>query len=137
MIDNQTEIRVRYADTDQMKVAYYSQYLVWFECGRTELLRQIGCPYSHIEAQGFSLPVIEAWCRYHKPARYDELLIVRTRLSELPKVRLRLDCEVFRHEPREILVEGYTVHAFLNSAGQPVRAPKAFLEILKPYFKVK
>lgn len=135
MIDNHTEIRVRYADTDQMKVAYYSQYLIWFECGRTELLRQIGYPYSHLEAQGVSLPVVEAWCRYHKPARYDELLSVRTTLTDLPKVRLRLDYEISRCEPHEILAEGYTIHAFLNSEGHPTRAPKVFLEILKPYFE--
>ncbi|HDI52103.1 acyl-CoA thioesterase [candidate division KSB1 bacterium] len=135
MIDNCIEIRVRYADTDQMKVAYYSQYLIWFECGRTELLREIGYPYSRLEAEGIILPVIEAWCQYHKPARYDEVLTVRTTLPNLPRVKLRLDYQIFRSEPHEMLARGYTVHAFLNSEGHPVRPPKAFLEILKSYFE--
>ena len=127
MIFSDTEIRVRYADTDQMKFAYYGKFFEYFEQGRSDLLRQIGMPYPELEQMGYYLPVIEAHARYRKSARYDDLLIVRTVLRDPPQVRVRIEYEV-RLRDGEVLAEGYTVHSFLNAeSGRPTRAPEEFL----------
>ncbi|HUN66570.1 MAG TPA: thioesterase family protein [Bacteroidota bacterium] len=127
MIFSDTEIRVRYADTDQMKFAYYGKFFEYFEQGRSDLLRQIGMPYPELEQMGYYLPVIEAHARYRKSARYDDLLIVRTVLRDPPQVRVRIEYEV-RLRDGEVLAEGYTVHSFLNAEnGRPTRAPEEFL----------
>ena len=96
MLSCVTKIRVRYADTDQMKFVYYAKYLEYFEQGRSDLLRQIGLPYPEIEKMGYLLPVIEAFVKYRQPARYDELLEVRTMLQEIPAARIRIGYEVAR-----------------------------------------
>src|SRR5205085_10715599 len=82
-------VRVRYADTDQMGVTYHANYLVWFEVGRTDWLRGSGWTYREMEAAGVSLPVIEVFCQYHQPARYDDELEIRTRATLLTPVRIR------------------------------------------------
>jgi len=133
MLENNTRIRVRYADTDNMGFSYYANYLVWFEVGRTEMLREIGLPYAELERQGVALPVLEAYCKYHRPALYDQLLRVASRMEKFPGASLRIDYEVF-NEDDQLLARGYTVHAFINSAGKPVRPPRAFLNKLKEFF---
>ncbi len=122
-------IRVRYADTDQMRVAYYSRYLEWFEVGRTEYLREFGWPYRRMEEEGVFLPVVEAHVRYHKSARYDDRIQVRTRVGEISGARLKIECEVWRED--QLLASGYTVHTFLNADGKLIRPPKMFVEALK------
>src|SRR6201987_2314265 len=89
-------VRVRYAETDKMGVVYYANYLVWFEVGRTELLRGAGWTYREMEVEGFSLPVVEAQCAYRQPARYDDELDVRTRGTLLSPVRVEFTYEVVR-----------------------------------------
>ena len=89
-------MRVRYADTDQMGVVYYANYLVWFEVGRTEWLRDAGWNYRDMEEAGVSLPVIEAHCEYRQPARYDDEIEIRTRATVLTPVRLRFDYQAVR-----------------------------------------
>jgi len=118
-----TQVRVRYAETDQMGVVYHSNYLIYFEIGRTEAMRQIGIPYSGLEDRGYVLAVIESNCRHHGSARYDDLLTVRTRLSEVTKTRLRFEYQVLRDET--VLATGHTVLAFLSRANdmRPVRCP--------------
>ncbi len=129
MIKHKSAIRVRYADTDQMRSVYYGKYFEYFEQGRSDLLREIGMPYSQIEEMGFYLPVIEAHATYKRPARYDDLLQVITVLREVPVARVRLDYEVYVEGDSELLAEGYTIHGFVNAAsGKPVRAPAQFLE---------
>ena len=91
MIKHMTQIRVRYADTDQMKVVYHGKYLEYFEVGRAALIRSLGLPYSELETRGIHLPVIEAFAKYRKPARYDDLLSVEAIVSELPKATLKID----------------------------------------------
>ena len=81
-------VRVRYADTDQMGVTYHANYLVWFEVGRTDWLRESGWTYRDMEDAGVSLPVIEVFCQYHQPARYDDEIEIRTRATALPSDRL-------------------------------------------------
>lgn len=116
-------VRVRYAETDQMGVVYHSNYLIYFEIGRTEAMRQIGITYAELETRGYVLAVIESGCRHHGSARYDDLLTVRTRLSEATKTRLRFEYEVLLHGKR--LCTGHTVLACLNRAEgmRPARLP--------------
>ncbi len=127
-----SRLRVRYADTDQMKAVYYGKYFEYFEQARTDLLREIGMPYSEIEALGYYLPVIESHARYHGSARYDDLLEVTTIIRDVPAVRIRLEYEVRRAETKDLLAEGYTVHSFVRAEnGKPTRAPAAFIELLQ------
>jgi acyl-CoA thioester hydrolase len=104
--------RVPYADTDQMQVVYYANYLVYFERARNELLREIGFTYRRLEAMGFGLPVLEAVARYQAPATYDDLLEISAWCGECRGVRLQVNCEVRRDG--KLLVAGHTVHAFVQ-----------------------
>lgn len=127
-----TKIRVRYADTDQMKRAYYGNYFSYFEEGRSELLREIGLPYPEIEAMGFYLPVAEAQAKYLKPARYDELLAVSAIMDEIPQARIVIRYEIRIDGSPELIAEGYTVHSFVSIAtGKPTRPPRRFIELLE------
>jgi acyl-CoA thioester hydrolase len=119
-----SRVRVRYAETDQMGVVYHANYLVWFEIGRTDLLRTLGWTYREMEAAGFSLPVIEVACRYRRPARYDDELTIRTRGTLLSPVRLAFEYEIRRGEEDDPLVTGRTLHAALNPQGRPCRLPE-------------
>lgn len=134
MLVNTTQLRVRYADTDKMGITYYSKYLEWFEVGRTEMLREIGFPYTQLEKEGISLPVIEAYCRYHRAATYDQLLRVVSTVRSLPRVTIRIDYKIY-NEAQELLVDGFTTHPFIGHSGKPVRVPKSLLAVLQPFFK--
>jgi acyl-CoA thioester hydrolase len=132
MIKQVTQVRARYADTDQMKFVYYGKFFEYFEQGRSDLLRSIGLPYPEIEAMGLILPVVEAHASYKQPAKYDDLINVVTYLREAPVARVRLDYEVFREGETELLADGYTIHSFVNAeTGRPTRAPAQFLETLQ------
>jgi acyl-CoA thioester hydrolase len=124
-----SSLRVRYAETDTMRVVYYANYLVWFEVARTDLLRQAGWTYKEMEREGFSLPVIEAHCTYAQPARYDDDIEVRTTGAIVSPVRLRFDYEVVRPADGVTLAAGYTVHATLDQNGRPCRLPKRAREL--------
>ena len=132
MVKNSTIIRVRYADTDAMKFVYYGKYFEYFEQGRSELLRDIGMPYTEIEKQGILIAVVEAYAKYRKSARYDDLLTVETSCSEMPVARIRIEYRIMLEGETDPIVEGYTVHSFLNEAtGRPTRAPAQFVQILQ------
>lgn len=133
MIENITSLRPRYADTDKMGIVYYAKYLEWFEVGRTELLREIGLPYTQIEAEGIILPVIEVLCKYHRPAKYDQPVKIISRVTEKPRARIRIDYEI-HDEANGLLAEGYTIHSFLGNKGKPVRPPVSLLEKMALYF---
>lgn len=105
--------RVPYADTDQMGVVYYANYLVYFERVRSEILRDIGFPYTVMEARGLMLPVVEAHCDYKTPAHYDDLLSISGWLAEARGVRLRVACEVHRGDT--LIASGYSVHACMRA----------------------
>ncbi len=122
-------VRVRYAETDTMGVVYYANYLVWFEVGRTDLLRRSGWSYREMELEGFSLPVIEAHCDYRQPARYDDELEVRTTGVLVSPVRLRFEYEIGRVGDAATLACGHTVHASLDRTGKPCRLPARAREI--------
>jgi acyl-CoA thioester hydrolase len=106
-----------------MGVVYYSNYFVWFEVARTDLLRHEGWSYKEMEADGFSLPVVEARCAYKQSARYDEDVEIRTNGILLSPVRVRFEYEVVRLADAAVLAEGHTVHAVLDKTGKPRRLP--------------
>lgn len=112
-VTSSMEYRVPYADTDQMGVVYYANYLIYFEMGRAELLRSIGYSYSRLENEmGCALPVIEAVCKYKNSAHFEDLLTITVHVGEIKGVRLRIDAKVTRGD--ELLAEGYTWHVCMN-----------------------
>lgn len=121
MIENTTEVRVRYAETDAMGVAYHANYLVWFEVGRTALLEELGYPYAQLEADGIILPVAECHMRYRVPARYDEILLVRSRCTELRGVSMVLSYRIENKGTGTLLAEGWTKHAIVDRNMKPVK----------------
>jgi len=118
-----SRIRVRYAETDKMGVVYYANYFVWFEVGRTDLLRETGWNYREMEIDGFALPVIEAHCTYRESAKYDDEIEVRTSGAMLSPVRVQFTYEVVRMADEATLATGTTVHATLDRNGRPCRLP--------------
>ncbi len=132
MIESRTQITVRYAETDMMGIVYHGNYLPWFEVGRTTLLKECGLPYRELEAQGYLLPVVELGVKFAKPALYDDTVTIITWLQERPLLRIRLDYEIRRGD--DLLVTGFTVHGFINKAGEPVRPPALFTEKMRAYF---
>ncbi len=117
--------RVPYADTDQMGVVYYANYLVYFERFRNELLRRTGISYRQWEERGIVLPVVEVFCRYRSSARYDDILTVSGGVRPLGRTRIRIDYLVRRGDIP--LAEGHTIHACLNRSGRPIRIPDGLL----------
>jgi len=124
------EIRVRYAETDKMGVAYYANYLVWFEVGRAELCRAKGFSYSDLETLGYILVVTDAHCHYRGPARYDEALTVRTQLKEINKRMITFFYQILKTGSDELLAEGETRHLSLGPNGKPKSLPESFIEVL-------
>lgn len=120
MKHSETITRVRYKDTDQMGVAYYANYFIWFEVGRSEFFRGLGMSYKTLEQNEIFLPVIEAYCKYKYPARYDDELKIKTRLNVLQEVKLAFQYEILLSENNKLLVVGETTHAFVNKKGKPV-----------------
>lgn len=116
-------IRVRYAETDKMGVAYYANYFVWFEVGRCDLLRSLGRTYRDLESEGVMLPVIEAHCEFFESARYDDELNIETCGSLLSQARIEFSYEIVRSPDRIQLATGRTVHASVNLSGRPLRLP--------------
>lgn len=122
---NRTEIRVRYADTDQMGIANNSMYLTWFEVGRVELLRARGLTYRGIEDAGYFLPVIEAGIKYLKPARYDDVLTVESRVAKCTRLRIRMEYRIFCDG--KTIVTGFTEHVFTDRDLRPCRIPETVI----------
>ena len=129
---HETEYRVPYADTDQMGVVYYANYLEYFERGRTEMLRSAGLPYSELEKRGVFLPVSEAYCKYHAPARYDDLLVFRSYVKEIRGVRMVIASEVRRGD--ELLVSGYVTLVSVNADRKVCRMSNDLIESCKSLF---
>ncbi len=133
MIESRTQITVRYAETDMMGIVYHGNYLPWFEVGRTTLLKECGFPYRELEEQGYRLPVIELGLKFVRPALYDDTVTIVSRVRERPMLRIRLDYEVLRAD--ELLVTGFTMHAFVNRAGEPTRPPPGYTAKMNALFK--
>jgi len=124
------DIRVRYAETDQMGVAYYANYLVWFEVGRSEFCRERGFRYVDLEVLGYKLVVIDVHCRYRSSARYDETVIVRTRLKEANRRLITFGYQIIRKDRGEVVAEGETKHICVDSNGKTKSLPEKFLATL-------
>lgn len=127
---HETKIRIRYKDTDRMGVVYYGNYLTFFEVARAEFMRDLGLPYSRMEAEGYSLVVIEAVAKYHANVDYDALVSVMTRLSAPGRVRIRFDYRVL-DEGGKLLVDGHTVHACIGKHMKPIRIPSHLEKIIQ------
>jgi len=124
---SETLARVRYKDTDQMGMVYYGNYFTFFEIGRVEYMRERGIAYKQMEREDDSYIVVtEASCRYLRPARYDDLLRIRTRVSESRRRSIRFAYEILRHDSGEVLASGETVHVICNREGRPKSLPEKY-----------
>jgi acyl-CoA thioester hydrolase len=126
----ETTVRVRYAETDAMGVVYHTNYLIWFEVGRGEFMRQKGGDYADFEAQGFYLPVSEMDARFIAPARYGDLIIIRTWAEELRSRSLTWAYEVVMQETGQVLVTGRTRHICTDREGRVKVIPKKMKKLL-------
>ena len=134
MFVNEVQIRVRYAETDQMGYVYYGNYATYFEVARVESLRKLGMSYRALEESGIMLPVLELQTKFLKPAKYDDLLTIKTTILEQPSVRIKFSYQVF-NESKELLTLGETTLVFINAeTKRPCAAPENFVEKLSPYF---
>jgi acyl-CoA thioester hydrolase len=128
----EARIRVIYGDTDQMGVVYHANYFRYFELSRMELFHSRGGSYREMEREGLMLPIVEVAASYKSPARYEDVLLVRPRVSELKRVSLAFTYEVFREGgPDTPLCTGRTVHACVNREGRPTRLPDTLLRLLQ------
>jgi acyl-CoA thioester hydrolase len=127
MAVNETRVRVRYAETDQMGVVYHANHFVWFEVGRVELLRQLGFSYRDMEREdGCFIAVAEATCRYRAPARYDEEVLVRTRLKNVRESVIHFSYELVRASDNALLAVGETTHIVTNAEMKVVALPEKY-----------
>ena len=134
MYKSETTLRVRYAETDQMGYVYYGNYAMYFEVGRVEALRQIGTSYKEMEDEGVMLPVYTSAIKYHKPAVYDDLLLIKTTIKTLPAVRISFDYEIY-NQNNELLNTANTVLVFKNiKTDKLCKAPDSFLKKIGKYF---
>jgi acyl-CoA thioester hydrolase len=129
---NETRVRVRYAETDQMGVVYHSNHFVWFEVGRVELMRQLGCAYRDMERDhGLFIAVAEARCRYKAPARYDDEIIVRTRLKAVRPSMVHFGYELLRASDQAVLAEGETTHIVIDREMKVTTIPEKYMHIFR------
>ena len=129
----ETTVRVRYAETDQMGVVYHGNYFAWFEVGRVELCRQLGFEYKRMESEDDSFIVVaDAHCRYKRPARFDDLLVIRTKISQSQRRTVRFDYEIVDQASGELLATGDTLHVICDRLGKPKSLPEKY----RKYFPV-
>ena len=136
-----TELRVRYAETDQMGVVYYANYLVWFEVGRVEFMRSLGFDYKQMEVEdGCILPVVEASCRYKAPARYDDLILIEAGPILLRGSLLKFEYRIFRaataREERLLLAEGETIHIVCDASMQKCLMPERYAAPIRSAIRI-
>lgn len=129
---SETQVRVRYAETDQMGVVYHSNYFIWFEIGRVELMRQLGFSYRDMErGEGLFIAVVDARCRYKAPARYDDEVIVRTHLKNVRESVVHFGYELVRVSDGELLAEGETTHIVTDVEMKKMLLPKKYLRAFR------
>ena len=134
MFSATVQIRVRYAETDQMGMVYYGNYATYYEVARVEALRKVGFRYKTLEEEGIIMPVLENNSEFLKPAKYDELLSVKVMIKKMPAVKTIFTYE-FSNENDELIHKGETKLVFLhNTTRKPCRPPESLTELLKPYF---
>jgi acyl-CoA thioester hydrolase len=134
MYISETTVRVRYAETDKMGYVYYGNYTHYYEVGRVEAMRQLGTSYKEMEDNGIMLPVYTCNLKYIKPALYDDLLVIKTVIKELPTLKIIFDYEIY-NQKNELINTGNTILVFIDmSTNKPCRAPESFIEKIKVYF---
>lgn len=134
MLTHELKIRVRYGETDQMSYVYYGNYAAYFEMGRVEWLRNFGASYKEMESNGIMLPVLNLNVNYLKPAKYDDLLKLKTTLRKIPSVKIEFDFKIF-NQKNELLTTGYTSLVFIDmKRNRPTRCPQHLLEKITPLF---
>ena len=128
---HEARLRVRYAETDQMGVAYHANHLIWMEIGRVEYCRSIGIRYKDMEENGILLAVVEVQCRYRHPARYDEEIAVRTRVEAIGSRGMQFGYEIVIAATNQPVAEGYSKHVFCDRALNPVRLPDQYRRVFR------
>lgn len=129
MHSSQTQIRVRYEETDQMGVVYHAKYFHWFEVARIHFLDEIGHPYKELEENGYFLPVLECSASFKQAAHFDDKLIIETEVSFPSMLKLSAEYKVVRNH--SIIANGKTVHAFVSKEGKVMRPPSSFVEVMR------
>ena len=127
---HEQKLRVRFEETDTMQVVYYAKYLVWMEVGRISLLRDIGLDYRSWEEKGLGIPVVQAHADYRASARFDDEILVRTRVGSVGRSSIRFENEVYKLPEMKLLCTGHTVHAMIGKKGLPVPFTGAARETL-------
>jgi acyl-CoA thioester hydrolase len=133
LLSNYTKVRVIYADTDAMGIVYHTNYIRWFELGRSELMRQLGVAYTELAKLSLNLPLTKVSCHYLAPARYDELVMVETKFDYIKRASIKFNSKIWDENQQKVLVEGYTVHACTNNEGKIRRIPQLLLELTDKY----
>ena len=131
MTTHETTIRVRYAETDQMGVVYYANFMVWFEVARGAYCREHGIDYNQVEADGMAMPIVDAHCKYKKSAKYDDEITLKCWVAERRRSSLHMHYEVLRGD--ELLAVGETVQVLINkTTGRPITFPAYLTEVFQP-----
>ena len=131
MLTYKTTCRVIYGDTDNMGVAYYANYLRWFEMGRTEMFRSLGLTYKTIENKGFFLPVSEVHCKFMTPVQYDDVIGIEVSLDTSVRGGMKFDYKIVSEDGQAVHAKGYTKHAFVDCNGRVTRPPKFLQEVIQ------
>lgn len=133
---NRTPVKIRaiYADTDAMGIVYHTNYIRWFEVGRTELFRDMGIRYTEVEAAGFNLPLTQVYCHYLLPTHYDDLVFVDTEIAYLRRVSMKFAYLIWDEKREKLLTEGYTVHACTDRTGKIIRIPAVISDKTRSFY---
>jgi len=123
-------LRVRFEETDALQVVYYSKYLVWFEVGRINLLREIGLPYNVLASRGMHTPVVQAHADYKASAHFDDEILIRTKIASVGRSSMRFESEVYKLPEMKLICSGHTVHTLIDGEGRPTEVPEDFRSIL-------
>lgn len=136
MIKTELKLDVRYYETDQMGIVHHSNYIRYFECGRTDMLRQLGLPMEKIEAAGVMMPVVGVECRYKVPAKMGDVLRIVTAVDELPRAKMVIRSEIYNPEGH-LCCEGAVTIGFIDShSRRPIRCPESFLSIFREHINL-
>ncbi|MHB8908326.1 MAG: acyl-CoA thioesterase [Syntrophales bacterium] len=123
-----------YADTDAMGIVYHTTYIRWFEIGRSELFRDMRILYSDVAAAGFNLPLTRVYCHYRLSARYDDMILIETDIEYLKRASMKFIYRIWDESHKNILTEGYTVHACTDRNGKIIRIPQMIIEVVRQFY---
>lgn len=132
-VHNLTQMRVLFADTDAMGVVYHTNYFRWFELGRSELMRQLGIPYTELQKLNLNMPLIKVSCNYLKSALYDQVLTIETRFDYIKKATVKFNSRIWDENRENLLAEGYSIHVCTNNEGKIRRIPQLLLGLIDQY----